>query len=87
MTPQAERLREAVAGNLGSAMVLRPSMGDLAEVAIATVVSELGITEEMVESVKASLPGWYENGVARGDGRNLRAATDALSALMEVGNE
>lgn len=69
MTPTAESLREA----LDNAAEPR------AQILAKIVISELGITEEMVEVVSQAYTGDDETDEFVG------AAADALSALLEVG--
>ncbi len=75
MSPEAERLRE----KLASAVAYTPYAKDIARV----VVTELGITDEMVKRVTnaASLPDPYIRKA------KLRKAADALATLLEVSRQ
>lgn len=96
MTGQAERLHEAIDGQVvhalsdevdGSRGISEFVSSDITVRAIAVaIVSELGVTEEMVSNCTRSEQTWRATRY-RKEAREMKAIADALSALLEVAGE
>ena len=81
MTPTAKTLREAMQEQMRALRAYPTSIAGDTSIVAQAIVSELGITEEMVEALRR---------LAVGDVCNLallEKVHDALSALLEVAGE